>query len=75
MNFVVKASFLQVALTIAIFALIVGLTYLAFIYSSYIVKLVGANNFVIIGKIMGLILGVLGANMLIEGIKLAFLLV
>lgn len=75
MNFVVKASFPQVLLTVAIFAVIVGLTYLAFIYSSYIVKLVGVKNFVIIGKIMGLILGVLGANMLIEGIKLAFLLV
>ena len=72
MNFVVKASFPQVLLTIAIFALIVGLTYLAFIYSSFIVKIVGVKNFVIIGKIMGLILGVLGANMLIEGIKLAF---
>jgi multiple antibiotic resistance protein len=72
MNFVVKATFFQVLLTIVIFALIILLTYMAFIYSSYIVKLVGDKNFVIIGKIMGLILGVLGANMLIEGIKLAF---
>lgn len=72
MNFVVKASIFQVGLTILIFGFIVFLTYLAFIYSSYIVKLVGEKNFVIVGKIMGLILGVLGANMLIEGIKLAF---
>ncbi len=72
MNFVVKANLLHVFLTIVIFALIVGLTYMAFIYSSLIVKMVGDKNFVIIGKIMGLILGVLGANMLIEGVKLAF---
>ncbi|MDO9255344.1 MAG: MarC family protein [Bacteroidales bacterium] len=72
MNFVVKANFLHVLITILIFALITYLTYLAFIYSKYIIKLVGDKNFVIIGKIMGLILGVLGANMLIEGIKLAF---
>jgi multiple antibiotic resistance protein len=72
MNFVVKANFLHVFITIVIFALITYLTYLAFIYSKYIIKLVGDKNFVIIGKIMGLILGVLGANMLIEGIKLAF---
>ncbi len=72
MNFVVDVSFLQVLLTILLFAVIILLTYLAFIYSSYIVKLVGEKNFVIIGKIMGLILGVLGANMLIQGIKLAF---
>jgi multiple antibiotic resistance protein len=72
MNFVVKANFVHVLITILIFALIIFLTYLAYIYSSYIVKLVGSKNFVIIGKIMGLILGVLGANMLIQGIKLAF---
>jgi multiple antibiotic resistance protein len=72
MNFVVNANLFHVLLTIVIFALIVYLTYLAFIYSTYIVQFVGEKNFVIIGKIMGLILGVLGANMLIEGIKIAF---
>src|SRR5665647_2357552 len=72
MNFVVNADFLQVFITIMIFTLIILCTYLAFIYSNYLVRLVGENNFVIIGKIMGIIIGVLGANMLIEGIKLAF---
>jgi multiple antibiotic resistance protein len=73
MNFVVKANFLKILITILIFALIIFLTYWAYNYSSKIVKVVGKNNFVIIGKIMGLILGVLGANMLIQGITLAFL--
>jgi multiple antibiotic resistance protein len=72
MNFVINANMLQVLITIVIFAVIVALTHLAFIYSGYIVKFVGKKNFVIIGKIMGLILGVLGANMVIQGIKLAF---
>jgi multiple antibiotic resistance protein len=72
MNFVVKANFIHVLTTILIFALIILLTYLAFIYSRYILKFVGKKNFMIIGKIMGLILGVLGTNMLIQGIKLAF---
>jgi len=72
MNFVVNADFLQVFITIMIFALIILCTYMAFIYSNYLVRLVGESNFVIIGKIMGIIIGVLGANMLIEGIKLAF---
>jgi len=72
MNFVVDADFLKVLITILIFALIILCTYLAFIYSNYLVRIVGENNFVIIGKIMGIIIGVLGANMLIEGIKLAF---
>jgi len=72
MNFVVKASILNLGITIFIFALIVMMTYYAFIYSVYIVRFVGDKKFVIVGKIMGLIIGVLGANMLIQGIKLAF---
>jgi len=72
MNFVVNVSIFQVLITILIFALIIMLTYYAFIYSSYIVKVIGNKNFVIIGKIMGIIIGVLGANMLIQGIKMAF---
>ena len=72
MNFVVKASVLYTGITIFIFALIVIMTYYAFIYSGNIVRFVGKKKFVIVGKIMGLIIGVLGANMLIQGIKLAF---
>jgi len=72
MNFVIKANLLQILITILIFALIIYLTHIAFVYSSFIVRVLGKKNFVIIGKIMGLILGVLGANMLIQGIKLAF---
>jgi multiple antibiotic resistance protein len=72
MNFVIKANFLEVLITILIFALIVFSTHLAFIYSGFIEIVIGKRNFVIIGKIMGLILGVLGTNMLIQGIKLAF---
>jgi len=72
MNFVVNADLLQVFITILIFALIILLTYLAFIYSNYIVRILGENNLLIIGKIMGIVIGVLGANMLIGGIKLAF---
>jgi multiple antibiotic resistance protein len=73
MNYVVKADFFQVLITILIFALIIFLTYLAFNFSNSLIRIVGQKNFVIIGKIMGLILGVLGANMLIQGIKLAFI--
>jgi len=72
MNFVVNANLFHVLITVLIFALIIFITYVAYNYSGYVVKIVGEKNFVIIGKIMGLILGVLGANMLIEGIKLAF---
>jgi multiple antibiotic resistance protein len=72
MNFVVNASIIHLIVAIAILGLLIFLTYLAFIYSNHIVRLLGDKNFVIIGKIMGIILGVFGINMIIEGIKLAF---
>lgn len=72
MNFVVISNVFHVVSTILIFGFIILLTYFAFVYSSIVVRIVGNKNFEIIGKIMGLIIGVLGANMLIEGIKLAF---
>ncbi|MFT7233133.1 MAG: multiple antibiotic resistance protein [Cyclobacteriaceae bacterium] len=72
MNFVAGANFLQVIITILIFALFVYLTFWAFNFSSYLVQMIGDKYFKIIGKIMGIILGVLGANMLLDGIHLAY---
>ena len=48
------------------------LTYLAFILSDYLVKIIGSNKIIVIGKLMGLIIAILGTNMVIEGIRLAF---
>lgn len=72
MNFVAGAEYFQVIITILIFALFIFLTYWAFNFSGLLVRVIGDKHFKIIGKIMGIILGVLGANMLLEGIHLAF---
>lgn len=48
------------------------LTYLAFTYSNLIVRKLGENIILVIGKIMGLILAIMGTVMTIEGIKGAF---
>lgn len=48
------------------------LTYLAFILSDLIVKKIGDNLIAVIGKLMGLILAIIGTGMLTEGIKLTF---
>jgi multiple antibiotic resistance protein len=72
MNFVVNANFFHLLITITILALLVFISFLAFINSNRIVMLLGAKNVVVIEKIMGIILGVFGINMLIGGIKLAF---
>jgi multiple antibiotic resistance protein len=45
---------------------------LAFALSDLIIEKVGGNLISIIGKLMGLILAVIGTGMVTEGIKLTF---
>ena len=72
MNSVTDASFIQIGIVIAIFALMIVLTYLAFILSDAIVRKVGSNLISVIGKLMGLILAIIGTGMVTEGIKLSY---
>lgn len=72
MNYVPDVSIVHVAVVILIFALMILLTYLAFRLGETIVNKIGPNLITVIGKIMGLILAIIGTNMIIEGIKLAF---
>jgi multiple antibiotic resistance protein len=72
MNFTTNANFLHIGIIIATFALMIILTYLAFIFSEKIMEKIGQNLIAVVGKIMGLILAILGSGMIIEGIKLSF---
>ena len=72
MNNVTDASYMHIGIIIVIFALMIYLTYLAFSLSDLIIDKVGNNLITVIGKIMGLILAIMGSGMAIEGIKLAF---
>ncbi|HUW05682.1 MAG TPA: MarC family protein [Williamwhitmania sp.] len=72
MNSVTDASLLRIGIVIAIFAIMIYLTYWAFQLSERIVKTLGANLIAVLGKLMGLILAIMGAGMTIAGIKLAF---
>lgn len=72
MNFVSNVKPIQVFLVIAIFGCMSLITYVTFRLSKYIVKLVGYNVIAVIGKIMGLIIAIIGTGMIIEGIKLSF---
>ncbi len=72
-NFVTEANYIHIAIVILIFALMCYLTYLAFNLSELIVEKLGKNIIVVIGKIMGLIIAIIGTNMIIEGITMAFL--
>ena len=72
MNDVTNGSLIHIAIVVAIFALMIYLTYLAFALSDKIVKKLGPNLITVIGKIMGLILAIMGTGMAVEGIKIAF---
>jgi len=72
MNYVTKSNVWHIVITCLIFGLMIALTYLAFIYSEFILRRVGHKIVVVLGKIMGLILAIIGADMAVEGIRIAF---
>ncbi len=72
MNYVTNSEIAHISIVIAVFALMCLLTYLFFIVSDKLVTVVGNNVISVIGKIMGLIIAIIGTNMVIEGIKIAF---
>ncbi len=72
-NFVTDANYKHIAIVVLIFGIMCYLTYLAFNLSELIVEKLGKNIIVVIGKIMGLIIAIIGTNMIIEGVNMAFL--
>jgi multiple antibiotic resistance protein len=74
MNFVTTADYLHIGIVILIFAIICYLTFIAFSLGVLIVEKIGNNLITVIGKIMGIIIAIIGVNMIIEGIKIAFIL-
>jgi multiple antibiotic resistance protein len=72
MNHVTNSSYTHITIVILIFGLIVLLTYFALSLSELIVKKLGSNLISVIGKLMGLILAVMGTGMFTEGLKLTF---
>ena len=72
MNNVTNADFLHIGIVIAIFGLMVLLTYLSFMLSETIIEKIGKNLITVIAKLMGLILAIMGTGMITKGIKLSF---
>ncbi len=72
MNNVTNASYIHIGIIVIIFALMIYLTYMTFSLSDLIVARFGNNLIAVLGKIMGLILAIMGTGMTIEGIKISF---
>lgn len=72
MNFVTNTNYTHIGVVTVIFAFICYLNYVAFNLSEYITEKIGDNIIIVFGKIMGLIIAIIGTAMIIEGIKISF---
>jgi multiple antibiotic resistance protein len=72
MNFVSNANYSHITIVIVIFTIICYLNYIAFALSEYLTEKIGDNIITVFGKIMGLIIAIIGTEMVIEGIKISY---
>jgi len=72
MNYTINANYIHIAVIILTLASMLLITYLSFIYSTKLVQYIGQGMITVIGKLMGIILTVIGMGMIIGGTKLAF---
>ena len=68
MNYSATGNILEIVITVASFAVLCGITYLFFIFGQRLVKFIGVNGINVITRLMGLILAVIGTQMVIQGI-------
>ena len=69
MNFAADANVAGIVRILVAFAMMCGLTYLAFIGGQFVTQKLGQNFIKVVARLMGLLLAVVGVQMLIEGIK------
>lgn len=68
MNFSAGGGLMEVVVTIIMFAILCIITYILFIYGGKLVTYIGASALGVITRIMGLIIAVIGTQMVIEGL-------
>lgn len=72
MNFAAAPGTYELIITVLGFAVLCLVTYLCFVSGRRIVRVLGRNGLNVVTRIMGLILSVVGVQMLIDGIRGAF---
>ena len=72
MNYTAGVDYLHILIILFAFGLITLLTYFIFKAGEKVVEILGKNIIEVIGKIMGLLLAIMGMDMLIGGIKMGF---
>lgn len=69
MNYSASGGLTGILMTVSVFALLCLITYICFIFSSKILSVIGNSGLSIITRLMGLILAVIGTQMVIAGVK------
>ncbi len=72
MNYSASGGWIEIIITVVVFAILCIITYICFIFSSKIVSTFGEHGLSLVTRLMGLILAVIGVQMLIIGINSAF---
>lgn len=72
MSLSVHKTMTDTLVTIAAFGMLCIITYVLFLYAKNIVNFIGQNAMTVMTRMMGLILAVIGAQMLIDGLQGAF---
>jgi len=69
MNFAASGSIAHVVLTVVVFAAMCLITFLLFVYGARFVRAIGKEAVAVVTRMMGLILAVIGTQMLIHGVS------
>jgi len=69
LNYSATGSYWQSAATVAAFTLLCAITFVAFLSGDRLVGFMGAKGMDVVTRLMGLILAVVGIQMLLEGIR------
>ena len=72
MNFSASGGFMEMVVTIIMFAVLCVVTYMLFIFGEKFVTYIGASALGVVTRMMGLILAVIGTQMVIKGLHGAF---
>jgi multiple antibiotic resistance protein len=67
MNYTASGNLIEMSITISVFALLCAITYFCFIFSSSILNAIGQSGLGIVTRLMGLILAVMGTQMVMSG--------
>lgn len=73
MNFSSSGGMTGIIITVCVFAILCMITFGCFIFSAKILKLIGKSGLSIVTRLMGLILAVIGTQMLIDGFSAVLL--